>query len=266
MPHYSKGELGRKPVGLDIMLRVFLQQWFALSKPAVEDALYELPVLRRFAGVKRIAGTAWAQLASCYRLCTAGRFICRILLYSEFMRLFTGIALDDKTAQSLHSYVSSFHREFPALRWSLPQQWHVTLQFLGEAKEECYTSIVQHLRTVRADAAEIRIGGPAFFERAGVFHIEIEKTESLLALHYQTEQALAYCGFKPEVRPYSPHITLAHNKGRASSADFKRLRHVVEKLFPAKLSVFTAHEFLLYQSFTEPSGSRYEVRERFPLM
>ncbi len=51
-PHYSKGEMGRKPVGLDIMLRVyFLQQWFALSDPGVEDALYESPVLRRFAGI-----------------------------------------------------------------------------------------------------------------------------------------------------------------------------------------------------------------------
>ena len=51
-PHYSKGEAGRKPVGLEIMLRVyFLQQWFALSDPAAEDALYESPVLRRFAGV-----------------------------------------------------------------------------------------------------------------------------------------------------------------------------------------------------------------------
>ena len=41
-----------KPVGLEIMLRVyFLQQWFALSDPAVEDALYESPVLRRFAGI-----------------------------------------------------------------------------------------------------------------------------------------------------------------------------------------------------------------------
>ena len=51
-PHYSKGEAGRKPVGLEIMLRVyFLQQWFALSDPAVEDALYESSVLRRFAGI-----------------------------------------------------------------------------------------------------------------------------------------------------------------------------------------------------------------------
>jgi IS5 family transposase len=51
-PYYSKGETGRKPVGLEIMLRVyFLQQWFALSDPAAEDALYESAVLRRFAGV-----------------------------------------------------------------------------------------------------------------------------------------------------------------------------------------------------------------------
>jgi transposase, IS5 family len=51
-PYYSKGETGRKPVGLAIMLRVyFLQQWFSLSDPAAEDALYESPVLRRFVGV-----------------------------------------------------------------------------------------------------------------------------------------------------------------------------------------------------------------------
>ena len=50
--HYPKGETGRKPVGLEIMLRVyFLQQWFALSDPGVEDALYESPVLRRFASI-----------------------------------------------------------------------------------------------------------------------------------------------------------------------------------------------------------------------
>jgi IS5 family transposase len=51
-PHYPKGENGRPPVGSSIMLRVyFLQQWFNLSDPGAEEALYESPVLRRFAGV-----------------------------------------------------------------------------------------------------------------------------------------------------------------------------------------------------------------------
>jgi 2'-5' RNA ligase len=182
------------------------------------------------------------------------------------MRLFTGIALDDHTMQALLSYVSSFQRGFPALRWSLPQQWHVTLQFLGETKQDRYNDIVEQLRTVHAGATEIRIGGPGFFKRAGVFHIVIEKTESLIALHRQTEQALVHCGFKPETRPYSPHITLARNKGHAPSPDFRRLRREAEKHVPIKFPAFVAHEFLLYQSFTESSGSRYEVRERFSLM
>lgn len=51
-PHYAKAGNGRRPVGLAIMLRVyFLQQWFNLSDPGVEEALYESPVLRRFSGV-----------------------------------------------------------------------------------------------------------------------------------------------------------------------------------------------------------------------
>src|SRR5712692_8113498 len=51
-PHYPKGENGRPPVGLSIMLRVyFVQQWFNLSDPGAEEALYESPVLRRFVGI-----------------------------------------------------------------------------------------------------------------------------------------------------------------------------------------------------------------------
>jgi IS5 family transposase len=50
--HYPKGDSGRPPIGLSIMLRIhFLQQWFNLSDPAAEEALYDSPVLRRFAGV-----------------------------------------------------------------------------------------------------------------------------------------------------------------------------------------------------------------------
>jgi len=51
-PYYPKAGNGRQPVGLSIMLRVyFLQQWFNLSDPGAEDALYESAVLCRFAGV-----------------------------------------------------------------------------------------------------------------------------------------------------------------------------------------------------------------------
>jgi len=51
-PVYPKGEGGRPAVPLERMLRVyFLQHWFNLSDPAVEEALYESASMRAFAGI-----------------------------------------------------------------------------------------------------------------------------------------------------------------------------------------------------------------------
>ena len=51
-PFYPKAGNGRRPVGLGRILRVyFLQQWFNLSDPAVEEALYDSPLMRQFVGI-----------------------------------------------------------------------------------------------------------------------------------------------------------------------------------------------------------------------
>jgi IS5 family transposase len=51
-PHYPKAGRGRRPYPLATMLRIhFLQQWYALSDPAMEEALYEIAPLRQFAGL-----------------------------------------------------------------------------------------------------------------------------------------------------------------------------------------------------------------------
>ena len=51
-PHYPKVGNGRPPIGLERMLRIyFLQQWFNLSDPAVEDALYDSLTMRGFVGI-----------------------------------------------------------------------------------------------------------------------------------------------------------------------------------------------------------------------
>jgi IS5 family transposase len=51
-PVYSKGTTGRPPVGLERMLRIyFLQQWFNLSDPAAEEALYDSIAMRSFVGI-----------------------------------------------------------------------------------------------------------------------------------------------------------------------------------------------------------------------
>lgn len=51
-PHYPQAGNGRQPIGLERMLRIyFLQQWFNLSDPQAEDAIYDSEAMRRFAGV-----------------------------------------------------------------------------------------------------------------------------------------------------------------------------------------------------------------------
>ncbi|UJB17025.1 IS5 family transposase [Xanthomonas translucens] len=51
-PHYPKAGRGRHPYGLETMLRIhFLQQWYALSDPAMEEARYEIASMRQFARV-----------------------------------------------------------------------------------------------------------------------------------------------------------------------------------------------------------------------
>jgi IS5 family transposase len=52
LEHYPKAGNGRRPIGAEVMLRIyFMQQWYALSDPAMEDSLYDVESMRRFAGV-----------------------------------------------------------------------------------------------------------------------------------------------------------------------------------------------------------------------
>jgi transposase, IS5 family len=51
-PHYPKGDRGRPPIGIERMLRIyFLQQWFNLSDPQAEDAIYDIAPMRQFVGI-----------------------------------------------------------------------------------------------------------------------------------------------------------------------------------------------------------------------
>jgi IS5 family transposase len=51
-PYYPKPGNGRPPIGVERMLRIyFVQQWFNLSDPGVEEALYDSQAMRGFAGI-----------------------------------------------------------------------------------------------------------------------------------------------------------------------------------------------------------------------
>ena len=58
-PYYPRAQTGRPPFGIETMPRIhYLQQWFASSDPAMEEALHDMPVFREFAklgeGVSRL--------------------------------------------------------------------------------------------------------------------------------------------------------------------------------------------------------------------
>ena len=55
-PYYPEGRTGRPPFSLMTMLRVhFMQQWFALSDPAMEEAFFDTPLYREFAQLEEFA-------------------------------------------------------------------------------------------------------------------------------------------------------------------------------------------------------------------
>jgi RNA 2',3'-cyclic 3'-phosphodiesterase len=182
------------------------------------------------------------------------------------MRLFVGIALAPETLEALRSVRDRFEPAARSeLRWSAPESWHVTLQFLGQVSEEQASCVAEKLPAVRAARVPVRMAGLGFFERAGVFWAGVTLTPELLALQQFVTAAMRNCGFEPEVRAYNPHITLARVKGRGGARALEPLKKALARGGAAFEAEFTAEEFVLYESFPGPEGSRYEIRERFAL-
>jgi RNA 2',3'-cyclic 3'-phosphodiesterase len=181
------------------------------------------------------------------------------------MRFFIGIPLANATAHDLGGVVKQLRFQAPEyaddLRWSAPESWHITLQFLGSTAPQQYECIRNQLRERRHPAFEIQLGALDTFDRAGVLFVDVRVTPQLLALQQSVTAGTAPCGFKPEDRPYRPHITLARRKGRTGGRELRNLKLQTQS---PKLPSFTAETLILYESIPTPGGSRYEIREQFP--
>src|ERR1700739_5029630 len=133
-PFYPKAGNGRQPAGLSIMLRVyFLQQWFNLSDPGAEDALYESPVLRRFAGVDLGRAAApdettilrFRRLLETHELC--GQILDTVNLYlaSKGLRISTGTIVDATIIAAPSSTKNSRQERDPEMHQTKKgNQWH----------------------------------------------------------------------------------------------------------------------------------------------
>jgi RNA 2',3'-cyclic 3'-phosphodiesterase len=179
------------------------------------------------------------------------------------MRLFIGIPLATSVIEQLEKISMRHRAEGDGLRWSTHESWHITLQFLGNTSETQYECIVARLRELNSAPVPIELNELGFFDRAGIFFAGVALTPELPALQQKVTAATVPCGFTPEDRPYHPHITLARSKGRRNASGLEPLKAKIRR--QPKFSRFVAEEFLLYESFTRPTGSHYEIRERFHL-
>jgi 2'-5' RNA ligase len=177
------------------------------------------------------------------------------------MRLFVGIPLAVAVTDELRASSARLRSAGDSLRWTVPESWHITLQFLGNTGRESYECVVAQLRGVRSPSVSVCLEGLSCFERAGILIARGMLTPELLLLQERVTAATQPCGFTPEARPYQPHITLARSKGHGH--DFSGLKAKIRH--QPTFTRFVSQEFLLYESFLGGGGSRYEVRERFPL-
>lgn len=179
------------------------------------------------------------------------------------MRLFIGIPLGSEAIDALEKFSQGLRSAGDGLRWSSPDSWHITLQFLGETSNEKCACVVDRLRKVRSPAVLVHLEGTGFFERAGVFFAGVSVSAEMAQLQNQVLAATAHCGLIAEDRPFHPHVTLARAKGDNRTKALRRLRQRIEAnaAFPA----FEATKFVLYEAFLGGAGSRYEVRARFRL-
>jgi 2'-5' RNA ligase len=176
------------------------------------------------------------------------------------MRLFVGVPLADAVIEELSAVSMRLQTSEDGLRWSAPESWHITLQFLGNTPE--YECIVARLSPLRSPPLPVQLEGLDFFERAGVFSAAVRLSPELEALQHLVTAATGPCGFVPETRPYHPHITLARSKSKGVTA-LRTLKGKIHR--EPKFSGFLAEEFVLYESVAGAKGSHYEVRERFQL-
>ena len=173
------------------------------------------------------------------------------------MRLFVGIPLAAEVIDELAAVLLRLKSKNDGLRWTEPESWHITLEFLGNTAEEKYANLVEHLRQVHSPPVPVRLEELGFFERAGVFFACVGLTPELLSLERRVAAATSLCGFAHEARPYHPHITLARDKGRG----LRELKTRIQR--QPTFTRFVAEEFLLYESHLSSSGAHYEIRERF---
>jgi 2'-5' RNA ligase len=143
--------------------------------------------------------------------------------------------------------------EVTGLRWTGPEQWHVTLRFMGRIDDVAVAA--DALGAARAGAAEAVLGPAVGRFGQRVLHVPVSGLEEVAEA---VVTATASLGQPPEERPFAGHLTLAR-VARGARVDLRRLAGApVTGRWPVR-------EVCLVESRLSPAGARYQVLERVAL-
>ena len=171
-------------------------------------------------------------------------------------RVFFALLPDAASKQAIAHKLKTYRVGLPQdvegrMRWTKPDNWHVTLRFIGEVDEPTATALAACLPTVLPHApAGVRFTQIEAFPSAKhprVVALTGPATPPLRQLVDSVDTACSRAGVEPERQPWRCHLTVARPRGR--SALHLPLTH-------ANVS-FPVASVQLLESISTPGGVRY---------
>jgi 2'-5' RNA ligase len=176
------------------------------------------------------------------------------------MRLFVALTLPDEVRERL----AELEDRLPGARWVPPENFHITLRFIGEVDGGLAEDIDAELASLAGEGFLVSMAGLGCFgegPRTRALYARVAPSEPLTRLKLKVENALQRAGCEPEGRKFKPHVTLARFRGQ-SGPELERflVRHALFRAGP-----FPVADFALFQSFLSGEGSIYREEALYPL-
>ena len=175
-------------------------------------------------------------------------------------RLFTGLEIPPDTGFAL----SLKRGGLSGARWIDPENYHITLRFIGDVDNQTANDVVDNLDYL-SDSLRfpIRLTHLGTFggDKPRALYAGVEPSEVLSRLQAAQERMLQRAGLVPEGRKFVPHVTLARLRGTAPG---EVARYIAEAGRFEPLT-FSVARFVLFSSRDSVGGGPYVVEEAYPL-
>jgi len=180
------------------------------------------------------------------------------------IRAFVAIALPDDIVRALALTQSGI----PVGRPVPPENFHVTLAFLGEHPAPVVEDVHLALDAIRLPGFSLSFAGVGLFggDRPRVLYAGIEPEPILTRLREKVLQAARSAGVRLDRERYSPHVTLARFNGTGiAGEDAQDLREFTARRMGFKAGPFEVREFTLFRSTLGRNGPSYDELATYPL-